>query len=233
MRIVPVLGLVAILVAGCVSSGAESPEPSETPLSPTFTVDPSLAPSSSAMPAAPTATAAVVSASPSPSPSADATTGPTPPPVPPKPSGVSFDTAVGEPYRVSGSDDRREITQTVTWQAPRDEGVEIRVYGVTECLARPDDPAPGTNGPCLVVNTKLPQSIRVLLATAPASAGTVSWSWTTAASCGYDWVWIAGEPDGPIYHAVVLAAYGPSGYWGFTIAEPGSWYEPAPDEVIC
>ncbi len=227
MRTVLVLGLAAILVAGCVASGAASPDPSETLPSPTSTVDSSPAPSSSATPATPTA-AVATPADPSPSASA-ATTEPTPPPVPPKPIGATFETqSLGD---TGGVSELVEITQTVTWQEPRDAGVEIRVYGVTECLARPADPAPGTSGPCLVVNTRLPESIRVLLATAPASAGTVSWSWTQEAGC--DPGWIPNFPDGPRYVSIVLAAYGPSGHSIFAIAEPGRWSEPAPGDMVC
>jgi hypothetical protein len=62
----------------------------------------------------------------------------------------------------------------VTWRAPRSKGVEIRVYGVTECLARPAHPEPDSRGPCLVKHTPLPASVRTLLATARASDGKVA-----------------------------------------------------------
>ena len=230
MRIVLVLIGVAAILAGCVSSGAASREGGSTPKPSTWEV-PTASPSGElATPGAASPTAVASPVDPSPSPSAAPTTEPTSPPIPPKPTGVTFDTLYDGD--TGGVSDIVEITQTVTWQAPRDEGVEIRVYGVTECLARPDDPAPGTSGPCLVVNTRLPESIRVLLATAPASAGSVSWSWKTDASCLPPW--IADFPDGPQYYAVVLGAYGPSDHSViFAIAEPGSWYEPTPDEVIC
>ncbi len=93
----------------------------------------------------------------------------------------------------------------------------IRVYGVTECIAEPDDPAPGTGGPCLVVGTPLPGSVRTLLGKAPASDGTVSWSWTVETGCN---VGLAYDPDRPAYHAIVLAAYNASGRSIFAIAEP-------------
>lgn len=232
MRIVLVLLGLAAIVAGCVASGAASPGGPSTP-EPIPSEVAAASPSHElTSPAAASPTAVASPARPIPSPSAASTTEPTPPSIPPKPTDVTFDTQWGEVDRVSEFVDLVEITQTVTWQAPRDEGVEIRVYGVTGCLARPDDPAPGTGGPCLVVNTRLPESIRVLLATAPASAGSVSWSWKTDASCLPPW--IADFPDGPQYYAVVLGAYGPSDHSViFAIAEPGSWYEPTPDEVIC
>ena len=113
---------------------------------------------------------------------------------------------------------------------PRSEGVEIKVYGVTECIAMPEDPSPGTTGPCLVKGTLLPGSVRTLLATAPASDGDVHWTWTgssTAATLAWP------TTRGPEYPAVVLAAYGASGHSIFAIAAPGSWWEPGLDETVC
>jgi hypothetical protein len=232
MRTVLVLGLAAILVAGCVASGAASPDPSETLPSPTSTVDSSPAPSSSATPATPTATATAAVATPAdPSPSASAaTTEPTPPPVPPRPTGVSFRTDVVEVPGPTATDEiTHRVTHTVRWQAPRDQGVEIRVYGVTECLAGPADPAPGTSGPCLLEHTLLPSSVMALAATAPAAAGEISW----IAPFHYECTGPPVGPDGLDYESVVLAAYGSKGHSIFAIAEPGSWYEPAPDELVC
>ena len=98
--------------------------------------------------------------------------------MPPKPSGVTFD------EKRKGDDaPSTKITQTVKWAAPRSEGVEIRVYGVTECIAKPANPSPDTHGPCLVEHTPLPASVRKLLATAPASDGVVSWTWTGTFDC--------------------------------------------------
>jgi len=176
--------------------------------------------------ASPTATATLASPSP------QATTQPTPTPTfvpePPKPTGVTFD------QQVRKSDDGQvaTVTQTVRWGAPQSEGVEIRVYGVTECIAEPADPPPGTSGPCLVVRTPLPASVRTLLATAPAPDGVVSWTWTEVAwECGEPLVFY--DPDGPAYHAVVLAAYGASGHSIFAIAEPGGWWRADPGEIVC
>jgi len=163
---------------------------------------------------------------PSPTPGTESSTKPTPVPVPPKPTGVTFE------QRRSGANDASmdEITQTVKWQAPRSKGVQIRVYGVTDCLAMPAKPSPNTGGPCLVVHTPLPASVRTLLATAPASDGGVSWSWTGTFDCGPS---LAYPLDGPVYHSVVLAAYSESGHSNFAIAEPGEWWEPAADEIVC
>jgi len=159
-------------------------------------------------------------------PNSQAAPTPTPEPVPPKPAGVKFDEQVLESDDGSVAD----ITQTVTWRTPRSEGVDIRVYGVTECIARPEDPAPDTSGPCLVVGTRLPASVRTLLGKAPASDGLVSWSWTVESGCD---IGLASDPDGPAYHAIVLAAYNASGNSIFAIAEPGRWWEPGPNDVIC
>jgi hypothetical protein len=185
--------------------------------------DPSAAASAAASPSASAVPSQAATASPrSPAPSAK----PTPIPEPPKPSGVSFDEHVtGDP------DDYATVTQTVRWKAPRTKGVEIRVYGVTACLAMPANPTPGSSGPCLVEHTPLPESVRTLLATAPASAGAASWTWSGTFGCGepnpgYD-------PKGPAYFAVVLAAYSASGHSIFAIAEPGGWWEPLPGDVIC
>jgi hypothetical protein len=138
---------------------------------------------------------------------------------------VSFDeTRAGEDPSTT------EVTQTVRWGEPAGDGIEIRVYGVTECIARPADPAPDTHGPCLVVNTPLPASVRTLLATAPASDGVASWTWTGTFDCE---VGLAFDPGGPPYHAIVLAAYNESGNSILAIAEPGGWFQPGPNDIVC
>jgi hypothetical protein len=146
--------------------------------------------------------------------------------VPPKPAGVNFDVQAD----VSDDGSEAEITQTVTWRTPRNEGVEIKVYGVTKCIAEPEDPAPDTSGPCLVAHTPLPASVRTLLGSAPASTGAVSWSWTEGTGCD---IGLANDPDGPTYHAVVLAAYNASGNSIFAIAEPGMWWRPGLNDIVC
>jgi len=210
------LVLAGAFLAGCGSQAATAPNP--TPL--TIHVTP--APTATL---APTPTAVPVS-TPKPTPKLKPTPTPTPVPVPPKPSGVRFDRR----YRVSADQSTVEITQTVTWRAPRTEGVEIWVYGVTECIGEPASPKLDTAGPCLVVHTPLPASVLRPLATAPAADGTASWTWTQETGCnpGLD-----SAPDGPPYYAVVLAAYSASGHSIFAIAEPGSWFRPGPNTVVC
>ena len=165
--------------------------------------------------------------SPSQAPTTQPTPKPTPFPVPPMPTGVTF----AEERRGGDEPSSTEITQTVTWGAPHSDGVEIRVYGVTSCIARPADASPDTSGPCLVEHTPLPGAIRTLLGSAPASDGDVSWTWTGTFDC--EGPGLAYDPQGPGYSAVVLAAYGPSGHSTFAIAEPGEWFQPGINETVC
>jgi hypothetical protein len=209
-----ILGL--LIAAACTS--AANPAPDSPTASPSITITPAAA--------GPTAVA--TPASPSPSATPQPTPTPTPVPEPPMPAGVVFD----EQVRVSDDGQVAEITQMVRWVSPRSEGVEIRVYGVTECIAEPADPPPGTSGPCLVVDTPLPASVRTLLATAPASDGVVSWRWTQfPVEC--DSSYPASDPDGPGYRAVVLAAYSASGHSIFAIANPGGWWRAASGDIVC
>ena len=205
------------VLAACGTSGALSPPP-VTPG--TDAPDVALTPAA----ASPTA-AATLASSGSPATRQPPAT-PTPVPVPPKPTGVKF----AEQVRESDDGAVAEITQTVTWRAPRNKGVEIRVYGVTECIAEPANPPPDTSGPCLVEHTPLPTSVRTLLATAPASDGVVSWSWTEETGCD---IGLNNDPNGPTYHAVVLAAYSALDHSIFAIAEAGGWWRPAPGDIIC
>ena len=211
-----VLGL--ILCLGLVGCGGTSPSAIPTHQAAITTASPS------AVSQTPAATSG------SPTPTLKATPKPTQQtaiPVPPKPTGVKFD----EQRRVGTDASSTKMTQTISWEAPRNADVEIKVYGVTECTARPKDPAPNTTGPCLVTGTPLPASVRTLLATAPASEGAVSWTWTGEFECGeFD---PAYDPRGPAYHAVVLAANNASGHSIFEIAAPGGWWEPGPDEIVC
>jgi hypothetical protein len=107
--------------------------------------------------------------------------------------------------------------------------VEIRVYGVTECLSEPTNPPPGTSGPCLVEHTPLPPSVMVMTATAPAAAGEISW----IAPFYYECLGPPVGPDGLDYQAIVIAAYNAAGHSIFAIADPGGWWRASPDEVIC
>ena len=201
--------LVAFVIAACAACGVSgAPTPASNPSPIAGTASPKLTPAGSMEPTTEL-------------PSAE----PTAAEVPPKPTGVVF-----AEKRVGDNAPTTKITQTVSWEAPRSDGVEIRVYGVTECVAKPADPSPDANGPCLVKDTPLPESVRTLLATAPASDGVASWTWTGTFDCE---VGLAYDPDKPAYHAVVLAAYGASGHSIFAIAEAGGWWQPSPDDIVC
>ena len=209
--------LVAILAAVTAACGA-STTPSPTHVAGAASARPTTSPT---MSTAPTKSQRSVSRSPDRPPVRT----PTPIPPPAKPAGLEFDTTwVEHPHELF------DFTQSVRWRTPQGKGVEVRVYGVTECIARPARPSPDTRGPCLVVGTPLPASVRTLLGTAPASEGVVSWSWSEEVGCSPG---IPHDPGTPEYHAVVLAAYNASGHSIFTIAEPGEWWEPGPDDIIC
>jgi hypothetical protein len=150
--------------------------------------------------------------------------------VPAKPTGVTFTTDSVELPRPTGADEiEYQVTHTVRWKAPRTEGVEIRVYGVTECLSEPSNPPPGTSGPCLVEHTLLPPSAMALAATAPAAAGEISWIAPRYWMCAGPPV----GPDGLDYQAIVIAAYNAAGHSIFAIADPGEWWRAGPGEMIC
>jgi len=217
--------LLGALLAACAGTPT-SPPPAGSPSAPSpitiTTSGPTIAPSAS-----PAATSPTPQATPLPelTPSAASLPPPSPTPdsVPPKPTGATFHEDV---ECLDPECHKAETTQAVTWRTPRTKGVTIRVYGVTECLAEPAHPKLGTSGPCLVTHTRLPASVRTLLAKAPASAGKVSWSWATEIGC--DISPFSSDPNGPLYVAVVLAAYNKSGQSIFTIAESGHWSRPLP-----
>jgi hypothetical protein len=209
-------------IAGCGAGSASSPPP---PV-PRGTDLPSVAIS----PATASPTEAMTPPSPSPSPTPQPTPKATPVPLPPKPTGVTFTTDSVELPGPTGTDEiTYQARHTVRWQAPRSEGVEIRVYGVTECLSEPHNPLPGTSGPCLLEHTLLSPSVRVLAATAPAAAGEISWVAPFYYECGGPPV----GPDGLDYQAIVIAAYNSVGHSIFAIADPGGWQRAGPGEVVC
>ena len=41
------------------------------------------------------------------------------------------------------------------------------------------------------------------------------------------------DPDGPVYHALVPAAYSAAGHSIVAIAEPGGWWPADPGDIIC
>jgi nucleoid-associated protein YgaU len=145
-----------------------------------------------------------------PTPSASPT--PTSPSAPPKPTGVDFSRCCGE-----GND---EPVSEAWWAQPRTAGIEIRIYGVTACFPLPD----GSDDQCLREHTQLPADVRVLLATAPASAGTASWfqdeDQEAADLCAGAMV----DRNGTRYYSVVLQAVDGTARSTFAIADQG-WYD--------
>jgi hypothetical protein len=211
-RLVIVGACLAIVMAGCAEASVRSTSPASQSI---LEAD---------VPETPNPTPVE---EPSPEPTRMPTPTATPLPVPPKPTGVAFHERIGAETEGGYA----TIAQRVTWKAPRTKGVEIRVYGVTECLSEPDPlPTGPASGPCLVKGTRLPASVRTLLATAPSSDGVARWRWTEQTGCNWG---LESDNDGPPLYAIVLAAYNESGNSIFAIAEPGEWYVAAPDEVIC
>ena len=228
--------VLCLTVAGCAGGGApeRAPGPSATAPtalagSPTSPPEPASTPTGGRTPAA----------------------SPTTEPVPGKPTGVTFrestacllgnDEETGSciyPDESADPDFSKptiEVTQTVAWRAPRTQGVEIRVYGVVACVSMPGSPKPGSSGPCLVEHTALPDWSRVLLATAPASAGKASWSWQQREPGCDIWYPVGVARDGRAYYAVVAAAYSTSGHSIFAIATAAQWVNPSwgPGDMPC
>jgi hypothetical protein len=221
-----------LAVAACQSSLTPSPSavPSSTaPSSPSDAAAPLDTATPPATPASAVPTASFPPPSlppptPRPTPKATAAT------LPAKPTGVTFTTDSVELPAPTGTDEvTYQVTHTVRWKAPRTEGVEIRVYGVTVCLSEPSSPAPGTSGPCLVEHTLLPPSAMALAAAVPAAAGEISWIAPRYWECLGPPV----GPDGLDYQAIVIAAYNADGHSIFAIAHPGGWWRAGPDEAIC
>ncbi len=196
--------ILAVAVAACATSPSPSaPQaalPSGSPQLTNFPDGPS--------PVVPTARANT----PSPAPTAK-TPKSTPLPVPPKPTGLKL----AEEQAAECDENPMEMcaigdsTFTLSWKAPRTKGVQVRVYGVTKCFGRDGD-GRAIDGHCLRERTALPGSVRVLLAKAPASKGTVTWS------LGPGWE----GPDGVTVHSIVIAAYNATGGHSiFAIADAG------------
>lgn len=179
------------------------------------TSTPSGGPSAAAS-AAPSPTDAPTTPTPTPEPTADAK--------PPKPTSVKFK-LINDVETETGIQD----TYRVTWKTPRTEGVEIRVYGVTECLSEPTNPKAGASGPCLVPHTRLPKRALTLIGVAPASAGRLTWTWDIIDGCDVSGDYISradpASEDEQVY-AVVVAAHNTAGNSVFAIAWPGEWSNP-------
>jgi hypothetical protein len=118
-------------------------------------------------------------------------------------------------------------TTTVTWKKIATKGTEIKVYGVTGCLSATERAGDGS---CLVRNTKVPASVRKLIARVPASDGTVSWTgpaWldvidTDVGGPRYQAIGVDRHGD-DIYFAIIVTASNEAGHSKFIIADAGTW----------
>jgi hypothetical protein len=219
MRIVRSVSIVvaALVIAGCEVGAAPSTGVGQAP--PTIPV----APATSAPSPLPTQTP-VPTFTP-----AARTPRPTAPPLPApaKPTGIRVHEVMEEicdpedPVALCGIGDS---TFTLSWKAPQSRGVTIRVYGVKRCYGA-DDHGRMIDGWCLRERTALPASARVLLATAPASAGKVEFR------VAQDEHWFA-TVDGTQVYAFVLAAFNADGVHSvFAIAARGMYCSVA--DVAC
>jgi hypothetical protein len=88
-------------------------------------------------------------------------------------------------------------TYTITWRESETSGVEIRVSGLTKCLSNVMDE------PCIQRHMTLPIGTLKLIARAPASNGSISWTWPTPEVLGG-----ALASDGTTdYYAFLVGAY--------------------------
>lgn len=196
--------ILTVILAAC-SAGVEptpsppvSPTPSHRPSAPVTPAPTAIAPSPT-----PTATAMPI---PTPEPT------PTPLPVPPKPSGLAYGRCCGE--------GNSEQVSSLSWEKPKTPGIEIRVYGVTQCFP----PTDTGDESCLREGTDLPADVRVLLAKGPATGGSLSWF--QAESDGDE---VVGEgctvpmldKNGTAYYSVVVEVYSAAGPSSYTIADEG------------
>jgi hypothetical protein len=185
-RCLIVVVTVVAIVAGCDSRAAISLAPDPASPSPPATSLPTVEPTTATPSLPPTAAPTPVSLA--------------------RPSGVRFrtrdeGTCPSDPRELCSID---ETVVTVSWKAPRTEGVEIRVYGVTRCLGTNAAGAP-IDGACLREGTRLPPSALVLLAAVPASDGRTTVRLQPSARG------LADTEGGEKVYSVVLGAFGDAG----------------------
>ena len=161
---------------------------------------------------------------------ASGTTIPTPrpkPAAPPLPTAVRITRKGCSTGPVPDGTPSGTCTTTITWKKVATEGTVIEMYGVTRCLSAGDRAGDGS---CLVVGTVVPADTRKLIARAPVSKGTVSWT-------GPAWLdVIQSATDGPrnqaigvdrhgddIYFAIVVTASNEVGHSKLVIADAGTW----------
>ena len=194
--------IACVILAACSATGAPSSSGAPAPDTAASTSMPATLPPA---PTAPVASAGPTAAPPTREPTA--TADPTPQPTPAKPTGakVKFDSWSFCDPSPMGLCEVAGFEYTAKWKAPRTKGVQIRVYGVTECFANDVDGAM-IDGWCLRPHTELPSSALVLLAKAPASKGSVTWRRDVGDADEYDSIVLAAY-DAEGRHSIFAIAY--------------------------
>ena len=209
-RALAAMVLIGVIVAGCATAiePSRSGGPPASPQVATATADAGVAQLDDN---APSATLPTPTKTPRPK--------PTPLPVPSKPTGVRSDyedEAICDDRAPEDTCAIGDTIFTVTWKAPRTNGLVIRVYGVTTCFGT-DSTQTVIDGACLREHTPLPSSVRVLVAKVPASKGKVTWRMDPGEG-------LAATRHGVTIHSIVLAAYNADGaHSTFAIADPGDY----------
>ncbi len=223
--IIAVLAL-SSLVAGCAPSestpgGASQIAASVSPIPASVSPIPvSVSPSPASVSPSPASVSPTASAAPSVRPTASASPTPGQPSVaadarPPAPDGLELLVERGVP----GAGDTLATRYTVSWTVPLASGTTVRVFGITAC---PNEPVAG-GVPCVTRSTPLPARIRNRLASGPAAAGSVSWTWPEA------------DVDGPVlawdgtneYFAFVARAVNAAGSSRFVVVQSATACRPA------
>jgi hypothetical protein len=129
---------------------------------------------------------------------------PTPLSPPPAPTAVTF-----HQQHTPGSGSPGTTTYTINWSGPQTDGVEIRVSGLKKCLSDVMDE------PCIQRHMALPKGTLDLIGRAPASDGSISWTWPTPEILGG-----ALASDGATdYYAFLVGAYDAAGQSRLVIAK--------------
>ncbi len=208
-----------LTVTGCSIAGfpplaffpTGSPAPAPTAAPPTVALEtaapPTVALETAAPPTAAPETAAPPTAAPptvAPATATPVPATPTPLQPPPAPTGVTY-----HEQHTPGSGAPGTTTYTVTWSEPLTPGVEMRVSGLTKCLSNVMDE------PCIQRHMTLPKGTLEIIGRAPASKGSISWTWPTPEILGG-----ALASDGTTdYFAFLVGAYNDAGQSRLVIAK--------------
>jgi hypothetical protein len=207
LRWLSLIVTVGLLLAACGPTAETSPTPSGTPLQPLGSTPP---PSFTGPTASPTASAIDTSV-PSASPGPTATTAPLP-------SAPNFRKIT---YTMTDlPDGSTTVTTTVKWTKDNTPNTTVKIFGVNPCLANK------VGGKCAKDGQDIPGQDRFALASAPASAGTVSWDYWMPAGVTYfcgalGVVANQGEtaPKSKWYYAIVLRTLNANGGSSFVVAD--------------